>query len=342
MNNQPDTLYKAIKLLIHLTPILTHAPWVGLIVLSFFLFVQVWSPSPTFWEGRPSTMLNHQSHVKPHHTQLWPPTRFLGQTLVVPEKLAIYARAVHEHGAILNNCWGFMDGTVRPICRPTQHQGVMYNGHKRVHAVKYQSVTCANGLIAHLFGPVEGRRHDCYLLRESGLLQQLEEHSVDEDGNTLCIYGDPAYPLRPHLQCPFKGNQLTEVQNHFNQSMSAVRVTVEWSFGDIINNFKSIDFKKNQKVCLSNVGRMYKVAGIFTNAHTCLYGNATSRFFGLIPPSLEEYFLVKFLISLSVHRALLLYVLYTIKTRSTYMKISNSQCSPVNHHYVIHYQYQYH
>ena len=209
-----------------------------------------------------------------------------------PEKLAIYARAVHEHGAILNNCWGFVDGTVRPICRPTQHQGVMYNGHKRVHAVKYQSVTCANGLIAHLFGPVEGRRHDCYLLRESGLLQQLEEHSADEDGNTLCIYGDPAYPLRPHLQCPFKGNQLTEVQHHFNQSMSAVRVTVEWSFGDIVNKFKSIDLRKIKKFASRMSEECIKSQPFSpTHTHACM-GMPHPVSLDLFPPSLEEYFLV--------------------------------------------------
>ena len=30
----------------------------------------------------------------------------------------------------------------------------MYNGHKRVHAIKWQSVNAAIGLIVHLYGPV--------------------------------------------------------------------------------------------------------------------------------------------------------------------------------------------
>ena len=54
----------------------------------------------------------------------------------------------------LENCWGFIDGTVRPICRPGENQNVVYNGHKRVHALKYQSVVAANGLVANLYGPV--------------------------------------------------------------------------------------------------------------------------------------------------------------------------------------------
>ena len=75
-----------------------------------------------------------------------------------------------------------------------------------------------NGLIANLFGPIEGRRHDSYMLGESGL---LNSHGPD---NVLCIYGDPAYPLRPQLMCPFQGAFLTPDEQSWNTSMSAVRV----------------------------------------------------------------------------------------------------------------------
>ena len=65
----------------------------------------------------------------------------------------------------------------------------------------------------------------------------------------------------------------------------SVRVTVEWLFGDIINDFKFLDFKKNLKICMSSVGKMY-----LANAITYLDGNSTSEFFGLNPPSLQDYF----------------------------------------------------
>ena len=68
--------------------------------------------------------------------------------------LRTYADAIHQKGAALNNCWGFLDGTVRPICRPLQNQRIFYNGHKRVHALKFQSIVTPNGLIANLYGPV--------------------------------------------------------------------------------------------------------------------------------------------------------------------------------------------
>ena len=57
-----------------------------------------------------------------------------------------------------------------------------------MHAIKFQSVVAPNGLLANLYGPVEGRRHDSALLAMSGLLPQLEQHSFAPDGQALC-YG---------------------------------------------------------------------------------------------------------------------------------------------------------
>jgi len=88
-----------------------------------------------------------------------------------------------------------VDGTVRAICRPKVNQRVLYNSHKRVHSQKFQSVVAPNGLLANLFGPVEGRRHDAAMLVLSDLLDELKEYSYAPNGDALCIYGDPAYPL---------------------------------------------------------------------------------------------------------------------------------------------------
>ena len=128
------------------------------------------------------------------------------------------------------------------------------------------------------------------MLTESGLLRELQQNAISPTGQPLCVYGDPAYPLRVHLQGPFKNTYLTPQMQQFNKSMSEVRISVEWLFNDIINYFKFMDFKKNLKVGLSSVGKMYIVSGLLRNAFTCLYGNSTSKFFDIQPPSLEDYF----------------------------------------------------
>ena len=66
-----------------------------------------------------------------------------------------FAEVVHRKGAPLNNCFAFVDGTVRPIWRPgTVNQRLLYNGHKRVHGIKFQSVVTPDGMIANMYGPV--------------------------------------------------------------------------------------------------------------------------------------------------------------------------------------------
>ena len=118
--------------------------------------------------------------------------------------MTIFCNRIHERGALLTNCWGFVDGTVRPISRPERNPRVLYNGHKKVHGVKFESVAAPNELTANLFGTVEGRRHDSAILARPGLLQMLEHYSIARDGSILCIFGDPAYPLKPQLQRPFR------------------------------------------------------------------------------------------------------------------------------------------
>ena len=128
------------------------------------------------------------------------------------------------------------------------------------------------------------------MLADSGLLWDLEAYAFSPAGLPMCIYGDPAYPLRVHLQGPFRNPHLTPLMEAFRAYMSSVRISVEWLFGDVINYFKFLDFKKNLKIGMSSIGKMYIVCALLHNARTCLYGNETSSFFELEPPTLEEYF----------------------------------------------------
>lgn len=199
-----------------------------------------------------------------------------------------FALAIHQKGAPLTNCWGFIDGTVRPICRPTHDQNLAYNGHKRTHAIKFQAIMAPNGLIANVAGPFEGKRHDSFLLEESGIVGEIRRFH-NNNGEQMCVYGDPAYPLSPWLITPFRGHNLTPEQQQFNTDMSAVRQCVEWGFGKVITNFAFLDYKKNLKLFLQPVGKYYLVGCILTNCHTCLYGSQTGTYFGLHAPNLDIY-----------------------------------------------------
>ena len=208
-------------------------------------------------------VLDHVYATHHHRLQSW------NQPFLQEDQLHSYAVAVHQHGAPLPNCFGFIDGTVRPIARPQHNQRVVYNGHKRLHAMKFQSVVIPNGLIANLSGPFEGKRHDSTMLNQSGLLNDLRQVAF-YNGEPLCLYGDPAYPLGVHLQGPYRNPNISPQQMQYNQAMSEVRVSVEWLFGNITNYFKFIDFKRQMKLNLSAVGKMYVVCTLLENAHTCM------------------------------------------------------------------------
>ena len=65
----------------------------------------------------------------------------LNQQWLTSQNLMSFANSVYQKGAALDNVLGFVDGTLRGIAHPIQNQRVTYNGHKRKHGLKYQSIT---------------------------------------------------------------------------------------------------------------------------------------------------------------------------------------------------------
>ena len=52
----------------------------------------------------------------------------------------------------------------------------------------------------------------CLVQLKDGIIV-LEKFSIGPNGERLCTYGDPPYPLRWYLQGPFRGAQTTPDQN---------------------------------------------------------------------------------------------------------------------------------
>jgi DDE superfamily endonuclease len=79
---------------------------------------------------------------------------------LVQRRAAYYAGCIRKKGSLLPNVVGFIDGTAIEIARPRGYgQRATYSGHKRRNCVKFQAISAPDGLILHLFGPIEGRRH---------------------------------------------------------------------------------------------------------------------------------------------------------------------------------------
>eukprot|EP00171_Calliarthron_tuberculosum_P004173 IDg4173t1 len=183
-----------------------------------------------------------------------------------------YASAIVASGGTLDRCVGFIDGTKIKITRPSgtaMIQRAVYSGHKRMHCLTYQSISTPDGLIFHLFGPVEV------------LLIDQEQYY---------IYGDQAYVVRPWLQTAYRRSSATTAELTHNKAMNNARVAVEWSYGELKNAFASQDFSRKLQVAKLPVAALYIVCALLRNFKTCLgHRTIAETHFDCSPPTLEEY-----------------------------------------------------
>jgi len=134
------------------------------------------------------------------------------------ERSPLFAARIEAAGASLDKCVGFIHGTALFVSLPGG--GLLracYSGHKRKHALKSQNVLTPDGLFFHLFGPVEGRRHDMTLYHESEMDATLADALI-VGWEQYYLYGDLAFMMRPRLQTAFEGI-LSPDQDAHNDAM---------------------------------------------------------------------------------------------------------------------------
>ncbi|OAD68488.1 hypothetical protein PHYBLDRAFT_188753 [Phycomyces blakesleeanus NRRL 1555(-)] len=213
-----------------------------------------------------------------------------------PENLEGLASAIYDKGAELPNIVGFIDGTMQAIARPSQDhevQKVFYNGWKHLHALKYQSIVTPDGITSSLLGPYVGSRHDQYIYTMSKTEARVEKYLdiVPDVELPFALYGDPAYMFSKCLYSSFEGVSLSDLDKKINKSMSKVRVAIEWEFGEVQKYFKYSKYKYAMKTGETSPATVYMLSAVFKNMIHCTGRNRspTSSYFGLEPPTLEEY-----------------------------------------------------
>jgi hypothetical protein len=202
-------------------------------------------------------------------------------------KFADFSAAYVRKGVPIANLIGFIDGKLWRTARPTMGQRAFYSGHKRCHGVKVQGIVFPNGMQPFPFGPIHGSRHDSFVLQASGVVGLLRQ-VCRLLGRQFVLFGDSAYPISLYLYRMYRG-QLQAWQQAFNSAMVPPTVSVEWGFGKIASLWPWFDFSRSQQVRKRDVGAYLRVANVFTNMHTCLYGSIVSDAFDMSPPSLSAY-----------------------------------------------------
>lgn len=201
--------------------------------------------------------------------------------------------------------FAFIDNTMNSTCRPGGGpardgtnsprnnpliQRAFYNGWKKLHALKWQTVDLPNGMNFHVWGPCSGRHNDL----ESLEFSQLNDILVDmQMGNLLQwkIYGDSAYIFVPdtHILARHNDEPNTEEKIAQNKAMSSCREIIEWDYGDLGRYWSLVDYKKVLKMRKMPVQDMYLVAMLLRNAYVTVSGGNTSEYFNCLPPTLEAW-----------------------------------------------------
>ena len=202
-------------------------------------------------------------------------------------RMPLYADKIYAKVPLLQNVWGFIDGTLRKTCHPSYFFRTMYSGHKHCHGLKFQTVCTPDGYIACMFGPINGNHHDSFMLENSGLIAQLQELFPLPDGAIYQLYGDPAY-LQSHLLmggfCHAWPRDSSGMVEHFD--VKGERNCGVWGNAGIIVQWQ---FHPVWKKKLFPVAKFYVIGAFLCNAWTCFYGNQTSVYFGCDPLSLAKF-----------------------------------------------------
>ena len=214
--------------------------------------------------------------------------QYLSNPVLFRERLPYYAERIYAKCGLLDNLWGFIDGTLRKTCRPTYFQRHAYSGHKRCHGLKFQTVVTPDGLIACLWGPMNGNRHDSHMLRESNLLDQLIDLNP-VGGVVYALYGDPAYPQSQYIFGGFHNAGANNDRALWNTHMSKVREVVEWGYAQIVSNWTYLDFNKSMKIFEVPVGKYYIIGAFLSNLRNTFYSNQINSYFDCNKLTIDEY-----------------------------------------------------
>ena len=121
------------------------------------------------------------------------------------DRLALYCNRIHQKGVLLQNCFGFVDGTVLRISRPKINQNIVTVTSEYTASSFKVSLFLMNSLVI-LVAPMIVPCYTCLGC------SQIYRDQYWHNNQPLCIYGDPAYPLSIHLQATFSRQNLTATQ----------------------------------------------------------------------------------------------------------------------------------
>ena len=155
-------------------------------------------------------------------------------------------------------------------------QQTWWTGWKKLHGMKWQTITMANGMDFEVWGPVSVRRNDLLTLNRSQILPKLAALQANQQVK-FKIFGDSAYYDEEYLA------------TQAGRGMASCRESIEWRYGDVKGLWKYIDYKHCLQLRKQPLGKIIFVCMLLTNAHCSMYGSEASSYFNCTPPSFEDW-----------------------------------------------------
>ena len=205
--------------------------------------------------------------------------------------------AIHRQGIpqSLYGVWSFFDGTVRQCCRPEDHDNIqedLFDGHYRVHGIEFLGVYLPCGIFAYLGKATAARHNDCHLVKFSNVGEQLDQIHREFDEpmrSSLAAFGDSIFAVRPGMKHMHKGSNLTPEQLDENVAMTRQRISIEWGFGSVVQQWPYLSYVKGLKLFMSPIGDFYRVGVLLTNIRSTFYGNNACLYYNVMPPDFRTY-----------------------------------------------------
>ena len=78
----------------------------------------------------------------------------------------------------------------------------------------------------------------------------------------------------------------------YNRLLSSIQITVAWVFGELVDQWKFLDFQQAMKIFKCPVAQYYVNAAFLSNLCNCLLGSRTQQYFGATQLTIDEYLLL--------------------------------------------------
>ncbi len=196
-----------------------------------------------------------------------------------------------------------IDGSGIRICRPSgdgptgPEQQHYYSGKERYHVLRILGLFSLTGVMIRLFGIYPGSAADETIFRLDSVEEQLDQlHGfaleMQPSPKRPTIIGDSGFTASRNIVTPFSFDPASSPfspENVYNMVLSRCRIPNEWGFGRVVNLFQTLEFTRSQKKGWTDPHKQYVVSCFMTNFVVIFEGSQTSSYFGLSPPSFDEY-----------------------------------------------------